>query len=86
MNDGENSNSSQLGGREFRALLSKARHDLRSPLCHILGFNEILQEEAEAASRPDLIPLFEEIGEMASNMVREVGETLELNRILACEA
>jgi len=32
-------------------MVSKARHDLRDPLGHILGFSEMLIEEAQAEGR-----------------------------------
>src|SRR5262245_16902554 len=40
------------------AYLARVRHDLRTPINHILGYCEMLQEEADAPSwtnfRPDL--------------------------------
>ena len=35
------------------AALSKIRHDLKTPLNHIIGYGEMLLEDAEAAGRGD---------------------------------
>ena len=62
----------------FKRRLSRARHDLRSPLCHILGFTEILLEDAEDHARNDLLPQLRAI-ELATNEALErINEALNV--------
>ena len=61
--------------------VSKARHDLRNPLSDILGFGQILQEEALAAGHLHLIPDFQTVQEAATHIFVEVNHCLNLDTI-----
>ena len=37
----------------FAALLSKIRHDLRTPVGHVIGYSEMIEEELEDAGKQD---------------------------------
>jgi K+-sensing histidine kinase KdpD len=37
----------------FAALLSKIRHDLRTPVGHVIGYSEMIEEELEDAGKHD---------------------------------
>lgn len=63
--------------------LSLVRHDLRNPLSEILGFSEILQEEAAGHGLHQMAPGFAAIHQSASRIFAEVNhwlnpETLQL--------
>src|SRR5690349_9628516 len=68
-------------GRFLGTRVSKARHDLRNPLSDILGFGEILEEEALAAGHHLLIPDFHAVHEAASHIFTEVNHCLNLDNI-----
>lgn len=49
-------------------------HDLRTPLGHVLGYAELLQEQAEEAGHTDLLPYIQKIhvaGEQLLAMLNE---------------
>src|ERR1051326_1566229 len=56
--------------------LGRARHDLRNPLSEILGFSEILQEEAAERGLQQMIPGFAEIHQSAARIFAEVNHWL----------
>src|SRR5438034_9649551 len=68
-------------GQSLNTRVSKARHDLRNPLIYILGFGEILQEEALAAGHRQLIPDFHAVHEAAAHVFAEVNHCLNLDNI-----
>src|SRR5438094_3890116 len=68
-------------GQFLSIRVSKARHDLRNPLSDILGFGEILQEEAWAAGHQHLIPDFHAVHEAAAHIFAEVNHCLNLDNI-----
>src|SRR6266576_3300767 len=66
--------------------LSEARHNLRTPINHILGYGEMLMEDAEEQGQPKLVPDLRQIledGRLALAVINgalcpasnEVGET-----------
>lgn len=65
--------------------LSRIRHDLRNPLSEIIGFSEILQEEAAERGVQQLLPGFGQIHQSATRIFGEVNhwlnpDTLQLSR------
>src|SRR5437667_681844 len=72
---------SAAAGQLLSARISKARHDLRNPLSDILGFGEILQEEAWAAGHQHLLPDFQAVHEAAAHIFAEVNHCLNLDNI-----
>src|SRR6266480_4245955 len=70
-----------VAGQFLSTRISKARHDLRNPLSDILGFGEILQEEAWAAGHQHLIPDFHAVHEAAAHIFAEVNHCLNLDNI-----
>src|SRR2546430_6733605 len=61
--------------------LSRIRHDLRNPLSEILGFSEILQEEAAERGLQQLLPGFGQIHQAASRIFGEVNHWLNPDTI-----
>src|SRR5438034_11266039 len=70
-----------VAGQFLSTRISKARHDLRNPLSDILGFGQILQEEALAAGHLHLIPDFQNVQEAATHIFVEVNHCLNLDTI-----
>jgi CheY-like chemotaxis protein len=69
--------------RARHALLAHLRHNLRSPLNAILGYAEMLIEDAEAEGQPDLLPDLQRIHAAGTELVSRVGEVLDPARFEA---
>ena len=63
----------------FRTL----RHDLRTPLNHILGYAELLLEEAEAAGHPDFVTDLQKICLAGRELLAVVNRRLDSARLRA---
>src|SRR5437867_13454696 len=61
--------------------LGRARHDLRNPLSEILGFSEILQEEAAERGLHQMTPGFAAIHQSAARIFAEVNHWLNPDTI-----
>src|SRR5213596_2189381 len=68
-------------GQSWTSRLGRARHDLRNPLSEILGFSEILQEEAAERGLQQLLPGFGQIHQAASRIFGEVNHWLHPDTI-----
>ena len=55
---------------------ARLRHELRTPLNHILGYGEMLLEDAEAASRRELVGPLRQMLEDARHLLARVNELL----------
>jgi adenylate cyclase len=69
--------------RAHRALLSKLRHDLRTPINAILGYSEILTEEAHDRGDASMLPDLEKIHAAGAELLVLVTEILANDRIAA---
>ena len=65
----------------LRSRVGNARHDLRNPLSDILGFTEILSEDAVAAGRSELAAQFAKILHAATDLLKQVNQTLDVDTI-----
>ncbi|MBI3417750.1 MAG: response regulator [Verrucomicrobia bacterium] len=63
--------------------VSQARHDLRNPTSEVLGFTEMLLEEAVAANRAEVVAALRAIYEAASQILKQVNQTLDLQKLQA---
>src|SRR5271154_7196686 len=63
-------------GQTWVGRLSRIRHDLRNPLSEILGFTEILQEEAIEHGHQPVLPGLETIHQAATRIFAEVNHWL----------
>ena len=61
----------------FHRQVIKARHDLRNPLAHILGFSEMLGEHAVKVNLPGLRADSQLINAVAEKILAEVNQTLD---------
>jgi adenylate cyclase len=62
--------------------LRKLRHDLRTPLGQIIGYAEMLQEEAEERGLADFVPDLERIRSAARQLVQAVDRVFEAGPIV----
>jgi DNA-binding response OmpR family regulator len=70
-------------GRAWTSRLGKARHDLRNPLTEILGFSEVLQDEAAEHGWRELLPGFQGIHQAASRILADVNHSLNPDTLRA---
>jgi class 3 adenylate cyclase len=61
--------------------LARIRHDLRTPVSHIQGYAEILQEEANDAGCPEILPDLKRIEEAGRRLVEIIREELAPERM-----
>jgi len=61
----------------------KARHDLHNSIGHVLGFSEMLLEEAQEQGRRNLIAELASLLESSRHMIAQINEHLETPRIQA---
>jgi CheY-like chemotaxis protein len=61
------------------------RHDLRTPINSIIGYSEMLQEEAEALNRTDIIPDLQKIRSAAERFLFLIDDVVDFSRIEAGE-
>jgi len=62
--------------REARNTMRHLRHELRTPIGQIVGYSELLQEEAQESGREDTIPDLERIRQAALGLLQRVDEVL----------
>src|SRR5574341_228916 len=53
---------------------SKIKHDLRTPINQILGYSELLQEEAEEQGQSDFVPDLQRIQAAAKTLLKLLDE------------
>ena len=70
-----------MDGKPIPRRVSITRHDLRNPLGEIMGFAEILIEEAEEQGQSRLTPVLTEIREAATAMLNQLNLALTLERL-----
>ena len=61
------------------------RHDLRTPINSIIGYSEMLQEEAEALNHTDIIPDLQKIHSAAERFLFLIDDVVDFSRIEAGE-
>jgi signal transduction histidine kinase/DNA-binding response OmpR family regulator len=64
-----------------KTTLSHIRHELRTPINHIIGYSEMLQEEAEDRGCEYFIPEFQKITEMGQQLLALVNEGLDASAV-----
>src|SRR5437870_2218257 len=62
------------------AALSHLRHELRTPLNHIIGYGEMLLEDAPG-TQPSLVPALTRLLEQAKELLRLVNDVLSPARV-----
>src|SRR5262252_7374144 len=59
----------------------RMRHDLHNSTGHVLGFGEMLLEEARERGRDQIRPALEELVRGANEIIAQINEQLETSRI-----
>lgn len=65
----------------FAPMVAKARHDLRNPIGQILGFGEMLLEEARALGFEPFVADLDLINQCANDLIGQVNHTLDVQNI-----
>lgn len=68
-------------GPSLTGRIGKLRHDLHNPLSDILGFSELLAEEARRQHHLHLVPEFQAIYQAASAILKRVNQVLDLDHL-----
>jgi PAS domain S-box-containing protein len=61
--------------------LANMGHELRTPLNHIIGYSEMLQEEAEEAGQEEFIPDLQKIRGAGKHLLELINAILDLSKI-----
>ena len=70
-------------GQTLSSQVGRVRHDLRSPLTDILGFSEMLEEEAQEHGHVQLLPELQQLHQLAADILRQVNQTLDPQHLKA---
>ncbi len=79
----DSESEASLARREFLAYM---RHELRTPINHIVGYSEMLQEEAEALGQEDFIPDLQRIHSAGQRLLSLTNEFFALDSLVPSEA
>ncbi|MDX1664156.1 MAG: histidine kinase N-terminal 7TM domain-containing protein [Candidatus Promineifilaceae bacterium] len=63
------------------AFMANMSHELRTPLNHIIGYTELLLEDAEAFGQEEFIPDLQKVHGAAHHLLETIGNLLELSRL-----
>jgi DNA-binding response OmpR family regulator len=70
-------------GRARRDFFRNLRHELRTPMNHILGYSELLLEEAADSGQTDLVPSLEQVHAAGKETLALINERLGASRLEA---
>jgi signal transduction histidine kinase len=73
----------EAANRAKSTFLANMSHELRTPLTAIMGYSELLQEEAKESGCDGFIPDLEKIQMASSQLLSLIGDLLDLSRIEA---
>ncbi len=75
--------AAEAANRARSNFLANMSHELRTPLNHIIGYSEMLQEEAEDAGHDDYLPDLKKIHTAGKNLLGIVNDLLDISQIEA---
>jgi signal transduction histidine kinase/CheY-like chemotaxis protein len=77
----EAKNAAEVANRTKSAFLANMSHELRTPMNAILGYSEMLIEEAEEQGQADFIPDLEKINRSGNHLLTLINDVLDLSKI-----
>jgi signal transduction histidine kinase len=75
--------SAETANRAKSQFLANMSHELRTPMNAIIGYSEMLQEEAEDLGQPDFIPDLQKIHRAGKHLLSLINDILDLSKIEA---
>lgn len=73
--------AAEAANKAKSGFLANMSHELRTPMNAILGYSEMLMEEAEEAGQDDFIPDLKKIHQSGSHLLALINEVLDLSKI-----
>ena len=73
--------AADLANRTKSAFLANMSHELRTPMNAILGYSEMLMEEAEDVGQDDFIPDLKKINQAGNHLLSLINDVLDLSKI-----
>ncbi len=73
----------EAANRAKSAFLAKMSHELRTPMNAIIGYSEMLQEEAEELGKGDFIPDLQKIHQAGRHLLALINDVLDISKIEA---
>src|SRR5258707_10899863 len=68
-------------GRKWKAAIAHLRHDLRTPVNAIIGYGEMLLEDAAADAPADIAGDLGQIPELGGQLLAGINDLLDANKI-----
>ncbi|HEY5974650.1 MAG TPA: ATP-binding protein [Geobacteraceae bacterium] len=75
----------QTANRELESFCYSVSHDLRAPLRHVSGYNQIVLDEHSQALPPEARDCLERVGAACRQLGQLIDDLLELSRVYRCE-
>jgi len=75
--------SAEMANRTKSAFLASMSHELRTPLNAVIGYSEMLQEDADDAGYNDIVPDLKKIHAAGKHLLGLINDILDLSKIEA---
>ncbi|MGI9318879.1 MAG: ATP-binding protein [bacterium] len=74
-------NAAEKASQTKSAFLANMSHELRTPMNAIMGYSEMLMEEAEDIGQDDFVPDLKKINQAGSHLLALINDVLDLSKI-----